>query len=158
MSGTGNTLTLTIADFRSQFPQFGNPVQYTDNTLDMSFAMASVFISPTDFGYINGLARLNVLYLMMAHIMQLNVLAAENNGASPGFTTEARVDKVAVTIEPPPVKSQFGWWLNQTAYGAQLWAVLKVYAVGGTYVGGRPELGAFRRVGGFGSYLPGGNC
>jgi hypothetical protein len=152
--GTGTILTLDPLTFRQSFPAFANPVQYTDATLGIWFGMATTIISDIDYGFLNGTARQNALYLVTAHIMQLGINAAGNDGASPGFITEAQVDKVRVQVQPPPVKSQLGWWFNQTAYGAQLWAMLQLAAVGGMYIGGAPELSAFRRVGGFTS--PGG--
>jgi len=148
MSGTGNILTLDPQTFRAQFTEFDNPIVNSDANIQLWFDMASNFISTTDWGFLNGTARQNALYLLTAHMMQLQKMAADNGGASPGFVTDATVDKVKVTVQPPPVKSQYGWWLNQTAYGSNLWALLQVIAVGGTYAGGVPELAAFRRVGG----------
>jgi hypothetical protein len=61
----------------------------------------------------------------------------------------ASVDKVSVTLTPPPVKSQWQWWMSLTPRGAQLLALLKSKAAGGLYVGGLPaERAAFRKAGG----------
>jgi hypothetical protein len=46
----------------------------------------------------------------------------------------ATIDKITVSLTPPPATSEFLWWLNLTGYGAQLAALLSVHAVGGFFV------------------------
>jgi len=149
-------LTLTIADFRAMFPVFANPVAFPDAVINMQYATATIYISDSNCGVLNGTARLTALYQMTAHLIALNVLVAENDGSVPGITTAARVGSVSVTLLPPPAKNQFQWWLNQTPYGAALLALLKRKAVGGFFIGGGGEgpLGGFRRAGG--GFWPGG--
>lgn len=85
-----------------------------------------------------------MIYLMTAHLMALSDMLLLGN--NPAIVSQSTIDKESVTLVPPPAKSQFQWWLNTTAYGAQLAALLSVAAVGGTFAGGSPERSAFRKV------------
>jgi hypothetical protein len=146
--GTGTVLVLDPATFNTQFPAFNTaPVVTTDTQIEAAFSFVESIISTTDYGFLNGTARQNALYLLTAHLLQLQLMAVNNT--PPGFVTDATVDKIKVTVQPPPVKSQFGWWLNQTVYGAQLWALLNAIAVGGVYVGGRGTIAAYRGPAGY---------
>lgn len=64
------------------------------------------------------------------------------------MVNSATEGSVSVGMTPPPAKNMWQWWLATTPYGVQLMALLQSLTVGGFIVGGAPELGAFRRVGG----------
>ena len=131
------------ASFRIKFPAFtGHP----DDRLDLYWDVATGYISSDDYGLLNGRARAHALDLMTAHLVTLADMVSA--GESPGIETAATVDKVSVTMAPPPVKSQWQYWLSLTGYGQQLLSLLKAKSVGGFYVGGLPERSAFRKVGG----------
>lgn len=136
------------AAFRLLFPEFGNKVCNPDVQLQLWFDLAASFIDTDDSPclMLAGTARVQALNLMTAHIGKL--LEKNTDGEQGGFVTSATIDKVSVDVQPPPEKSQYAWWLNQTAYGSLLAALLSAVTVGGTFVGGRPERAAFRRVGG----------
>jgi len=140
-------ITFDPTAFRALFPQFA-PDPPTDDTLQSWFDLASGFISTTNFSglMLGGAARVQALNLLTAHIGAINTLIAA--GQTPGFETDAQIDKIRVSVQPPPDKTQFQWWLNTTPYGAQLAALLEMSAVGGFYAGGLPERSAIRRVGG----------
>ena len=139
-------ISFDIAAFRVAYPAFASEAQYPDATLSGYWDVSSCYISTTDYGWLNGACRALALNLMTAHIAQ--IATGVFNGQDPAVLSGATIDKVSVTVTPPPMKSQFGWWLSTTPYGAQLWALLQVKAVGGLYIGGRPELSALRKVGG----------
>lgn len=129
------------ASFRIKFPAFtGHP----DDRLDLYWDVATGYISSDDYGLLNGKARAHALDLMTAHLVTLADMVSA--GESPGIETAATVDKVSVTMTPPPVKSQFQYWLNLTGYGKELLALLQSKAVGGLYIGGIPERSAFRKA------------
>lgn len=130
--------------FRAAFPAFATtPVP----TLNLYWDFATDFIT-------NELPQCGVatkiqtrfINLMAAHLLELSVQIAA--GDTPGITTGATVDKVSVTIQPPPERNQWQYWLNQTPYGQQLLALLQVQSAGGFYVGGSPVTAGFRREGG----------
>ena len=144
-----STITLNPAAFRALFPQFANATAYPDAALEIQFGMATGYVSPDTYGDMTEATRTNALYLMTAHLLALGVIIAQNNySGQVGVVQGAVVDHVQITLTPPPVKSQWQWWLNTTPYGAQLLGLLDAQAAGGFYVGGLPERAAFRKVGG----------
>ena len=143
------TITLDPAAFRALFPQFADPVKWPDAALSIQFGAATGYVSADTYGDMTVAARTNALYLMTAHLLALGVIIAQNNySGQVGVVQGAVVDHVQITLTPPPVKSQWQWWLNTTPYGAQLLGLLEAQAAGGFYVGGLPERAAFRKVGG----------
>ena len=143
------TITLDPAAFRALFPQFADPVKWPDAALSIQFGAATGYVSADTYGDMPVAARTNALYLMTAHLLALGVIIAQNNySGQVGVVQGAVVDHVQITLTPPPVKSQWQWWLNTTPYGAQLLGLLDAQAAGGFYVGGLPERAAFRKVAG----------
>lgn len=136
--------------FRAQFPQFTSVTLYPNAQLQMYFDTAEEFISNRDnltaCGCGSGSLRPKklalALNLMTAHLAALGIQAAA--GETTGLLQSATIDKVSVSLTPPPNKNQWQWWLNQTPYGQQLLALLAVASVGGYYFGGNPVLPAFR--------------
>ena len=144
-----STITLDPAAFRALFPQFADPVKWPDAALSIQFGAATGYVSADTYGDMPVAARTSALYLMTAHLLALGVIIAQNNySGQVGVVQGAVVDHVQITLTPPPVKSQWQWWLNTTPYGAQLLGLLDAQAAGGFYVGGLPERAAFRKVGG----------
>ena len=141
------TLTFNVVLFREQFPAFANPVEYPDAQLQMYWDMAVCYVDPVEFCYLTGDCLQLAINQMTAHLAALYGLIAE--GQNPGFIKDASIDKVHVSLQAPPDRSQWGTWLASTPYGQMLWALLQAKAVGGYYVGGTPETAAFRKVGGY---------
>lgn len=135
--------------FREQFPAFQCIPAISDMTLQAYWDTAGLYINNTTTNiYCGGMTtaqRTQALYFMTAHIAAINRFIA--TGQTAGIMTSATVDKVTVTIEPPPAVNQWQYWLQSTPYGQQLLSLLSVKSVGGLYIGGRPELAAFRRPG-----------
>lgn len=143
------TITFDPAAFRVLFPQFADATAFPDVKLQAEFGMATAYVSPDTYGDMPAAARANALNLMTAHLLALGVIIAQNNySGQVGVVQAATIDGVSVTLQPPPQRGQWRWWLNTTPYGAQLVALLDAQAVGGFFVGGLPERAAFRRVGG----------
>lgn len=142
-----STVTLDIPKFRALFPQFADPQAFPDPLITLQFEMACIYVSPEVCGCMTLAQRELAVYLMTAHLMALNVIIAGGNG-QPGIVTSATVDKVSITLEAPPQRSQWAYWLNTTPYGQQLVALLDGLSVGGFFVGSLPERAAFRQVGG----------
>lgn len=141
-------IVFDVTAFRASFPQFANATKYPTSQLQGYFDSASCIINNNDYGcgYLTGMCRVRALNLQTAHLAALaDIIAA---GQAPGLVNSATVDKVSVSLTPPPFKNQWQWWLSLTPYGAELLALLQAKAVGGFYVGGLPESSAFRKVGG----------
>lgn len=142
-------IQIDIPVFRTIYQQFLSPIAFPDALIQAQFDMATGYISPNEYGCMTTAVRTQALYLMTAHLLALGVIiAAGNYTGRPGVLQGATIDKVSVTLQPPPLRSQWAWWLNLTPYGAQLLALLDMQSVGGFYVGGLPERSAFRKVGG----------
>jgi hypothetical protein len=134
--------------FREQFPAFQCTPPISDAVLQGYFDMATAYISNRNCGnyrYIGGMniaQKTQALYLMTAHLGTIARSIQTNNVV--GVLTQASIDKVAVSLEPPPSANQWQYWLNSTPYGQQLLALLQVLSVGGFYANPKPTLQAFR--------------
>ena len=135
--------------FRVLFPLFADPTAFPGVKLQANFDLATGYVSPNEYGDMTTAARAQALNLMTAHVLAIGVLVAQNNyQGQVGVVTGAMVDHVQITLAPPPLRSQWQWWLNSTPYGAQLLALLDGQASGGFFVGGLTERSAFRKVAG----------
>lgn len=140
------TLVFDPEAFRLAFPAFADETKYPDDTLQLYWDEGTCYISDKDCGRLRGGCRQQALNLMVAHLATLSAMIAIGN--NPGVITSSGIDKISVGIMPPPVRSQFQYWLSTTPYGSRLWALLNARSVGGFYVGGLPEKSAFRKVAG----------
>ncbi len=142
----GELIQFDLSAFRSSFPAFANIETYPEASLLASWDAATCYISPQNYGYLQGEGRARALNLMTAHLVA--IADTVKAGQMPSMVSASTIDKVAVTLTPPPVKSQWQWWLSLTPYGQQLLALLSANASGGFYISGLPEGSAFRRVSG----------
>lgn len=143
MSGS---IQFDVTTFRALFAQFSSATTYPDNVLALYWASATAYISnrpQCGFGSLTLQQQTLALNQMTAHLAQLNTLAAA--GQSGAVVTGATIDKVNVTLMPPPANNEWQWWLNQTPYGAMLLSLLQVAGAGGFYIGGFPTSNALRR-------------
>lgn len=148
MTAYPNPLVYTDVDFRVAFPFFANMTTYPQASLQNWFTQGTSYVSAYNRGILRNVNRQLALYQMTAHLAALNDIIVAEAGAAPGLVVSAKIDKIAVTLKPPPSKTQFQWWLNLTPWGQMLLTLLSVRSAGGWNVGGTPELAAFRRVGG----------
>lgn len=144
-------IALDIPAFRAVFaPAFDSTATYPNIKIETMWDVATAYISDKLGGCYCGTLSIKqqtyALQLMTAHLLYINNLVA--TGQTPGITTGATIDKVSVTMLAPPADDNWKFWLNQSPYGQQLLALLQGAAVGGFYIGGAPEIGALRRVGG----------
>jgi Protein of unknown function (DUF4054) len=118
--------------FRALFPPYEN---YLLARLQAYWDTATAYVSNAKGGcYTGGMTvaqRTLALNLMTAHLVYLS--GAISAGDTPGVLTGATIDKVSITLQPPPQPNQWTYWLNQSPYGQQLLALLQVASVGGFY-------------------------
>jgi hypothetical protein len=145
-----SVISFDVAAFRVSFPAFASVTAYPDATLQMYWDNACLFVRPnTSVCLVGALApdrKERILNLLTAHLAQLATLIAL--GQTPGQVQSSTVDKVSVSLTPPPQETQFQWWLGLTPYGQQVLALLQVASVGGFYIGGLPERAPFHKVAG----------
>lgn len=132
--------------FRAQFPEFSDAAKYPEVLVEGYWDMSTNYINIDGFGMLTAKSLPLAVNQCTAHMLVLAKQAGR--GKQAGFKVATTVDKVSVSVLPPPVKDQFSWWLSGSPYGQQLLALLEVAGVGGFSVGGMPERGAFRKVGG----------
>ena len=141
-------IVFDIPAFRLQFPAFQNAALYPNVTLQAYWDTGTEYISDTQrCGPLSGARLVLALNLMTAHLADIYAQIAA--GDTPSITTGATIDKISVTSLAPPTKNAFQYWLNLTPYGQQLLALLSTISVGGFWIGGRNEIGQFRRSGGY---------
>ena len=137
-------VSLDIAVWRAQFPQFKSISAYPNDLIENYFAQSEGYISNWGRCNFRTLAfKRQALYLLTAHLAAIYVQI--NAGSSPNVMTGATIDKVSITVEPPPAPNAWQYWLQTTPYGQQLLALLQVTSAGGFYGGGYPTVAAFRR-------------
>ncbi|MBP3514292.1 MAG: DUF4054 domain-containing protein [Elusimicrobiaceae bacterium] len=134
----GNIVTVTVEGMRLQLPYFKNAEKYPDEVLAADLELAQCYISPLSCGPLKEACRARAVYLMAGH---LQVLTDRINGGNmgTGLQTGASVDKVSITLTPPPSKDQYDYWLNLTPFGADLLFLLNSFAPLGFYFGGSNE-------------------
>jgi hypothetical protein len=136
-------LVFDPAAFRAAFPEFAN---LTDDQLTAYWNMALDTMTNYDGVLLSGASLQLALQLLTAHIARLMTKAATGNAT--GIVTSAGEGSVNIGMAAPPFKNGWQYWLSQTPYGQQLWALLMVQSAGGLYLGGSAERAAFRKAGG----------
>ena len=123
------------SQFRAQFPVFADTTAYPQATLAQYFTTSGMYVANSNYGYLAAAgSTLTCLYLLTAHLAQLATQIAD--GQMPSIISASGIDKINVTLEPPPATSSWEWWLQTTGYGSQLLAMLEGMSVGGFYVPG----------------------
>lgn len=127
------TINYNDASFRSLFPAYANTVQYNSGTVQAFWDTATAYVGDMySRSWVMSQAQQTLaINQMTAHLLYLNDQIVAGN--TPGVMTNATIDKVSVTLQPPPEKNQWQWYLNQSPYGQQLLSLLQVAAVGGFY-------------------------
>lgn len=140
------TIVFDVDAFRAQFPGLFPDPPNTDAFIEIFWDAAICYVSNSTVGSLSEACRRQVLNLVTAHLITL--MESSVAGNQPGFVTSASIDKISVSIAAPTNKSAFQFFLNQTPFGIQAYAMLFAASAGGFYSGGRNELGSFRRSGG----------
>ena len=128
-----NGADFTEQMFIAQFPEFCEA-----ENIELYINRALLYISP--YSAFCRDRKQYVVFLLTAHLLALqgNINNGENTG---GLQTSASIDKVSVSVAPPPFSDGFEYWLNQTIYGQQLLAFFNMMAAVLNYIGG-----SFQRV------------
>ena len=142
---------LTPEMFIAQFPEFA-PKPSADNDgncccpiiepinpiIETMITRALNYFSP--FSVLCGERKQYAVFLLTAHFLTLqnNINDSETSG---GLQTGASIDKVSVTVAPPPFSDGFEYFMNQTVYGQQLLAFLNNLSAVPNLIGG-----SFQRV------------
>ena len=140
------TITYDDPTFRSLFPAYANTTTYPQATVQAWWNSATNYVSNTAYGW-NALTtaqRTQAVYLMTAHLIYLSAIIV--NGQATGVMTASSIDKISITLEPPPAKNAFQYWLASSPYGMQLRALLYTASVGGLSYSTSSPVNAFRPI------------
>lgn len=134
-------MALNVAAFRAAFPEFGD---CPDSAVEATLELAECWLGH----YRQGCPCNDLLYyLLTAHLLFERAAVAAGEWAA-GVVSSSSVGGVSVSVQTAPVRSAWQAWLAGSPYGLQLWALLRLRAGGGRYVGGSPERQGVRKVGG----------
>lgn len=135
-----STVEISIAEFRTFFPTFNDTAKYPDTMVQVMLDTAVVYIPNLANKYVKDNVIKQMDYLMTAHLLTINGALANGTGdAAGGIVSSAHIDSVSVTKAIPQSKNAFQYWLNQSIYGQQLLALLKLQSAVGLYFGGTKE-------------------
>ena len=114
--------------FISQFPEFTN----TDN-VELYINRALLYFER--HCWFCAKRKQYAVFLIAAHLLALqdNIGNGENSG---GLQTGASIDKVSVSIAPPPFSDASDYFFNQTVYGQELLAFFDTIATLPKFIGG----------------------
>lgn len=129
---------LSVEEMRIFLRAFQDTAKYPQAMLEADIELALQYIHETDCCLLKGKTRRLAIYYMAAHIQTLQDKIASGD-TSTGIQTSASIDKVSVSVAPPPYKDQYEYWLNQTPYGAMYLSLLNSVTGLGVYVGGSNE-------------------
>ena len=108
------TLLFDVDDFRAQFPGLFPDPPNTDALIEIFWDAAICYVSPDTEGALSADCRRQVLNLVTAHLITLSESAQAGN--QPGFVVSASIDKISVTVQAPPNKTAFQFFLFQTPF------------------------------------------
>lgn len=132
------TVTVSVDQMRVVLPYFADTTKYSDAMLTVALGNAQNYVSPLILGPLGESDRTYATYLMAGHLQLLSD-KLNSGDLSVGNETSASVDRVSVSLTPPPNKNQFEFWLNQTPFGAQLLFLLNTVTGVGFFIGGSNE-------------------
>lgn len=141
-------ITVTVADMRAAFPEFGSETQYPDAFLQRFLTEATCFISTRNYR-LRPQVRILAIEYMAAHLM---TLSAVNGDGTPnasfsdagGAVTSAHIDGVSVSMQAPIASDAFAQWIQTTPYGKALWALLTANNPVGVFWCGNPKAWGIR--------------
>ncbi len=123
-------------DFRQDFPQFADPVKYTDRRLQSAFNAACLSVDNTDKSPIpydpdkQDFTRETLLYYLTCHILTMAEWGA--NGQS-GPVTNATEGSVSVGFAAPQITNSNKSYFDETPCGRAFWQMSMRFRMGGRY-------------------------
>jgi hypothetical protein len=150
-------VTVTVASFRQNFPEFTDPSIYDANLITTFIALGVVFqnqcrwdAAVIDYG--------TGLYVAHNMVLQARADAAARvpggiPGTVQGVQSSKSVDKVSVGYDTAAVTLEDGAYWNSTTYGIRFLQLSRAYGSGGAQIGtglAGSGLGGFS--GGYGGY------
>lgn len=125
-------MTITVADFRTNFPAFTDPTKYPDPQIQFYLDLGLKLLNVERFGDVLDYA----LQLFIAHNLALMQIASASgaNGGIPGngigVMNNKHVDKVSIGYDVNVgLSTDAGIW-NRTLYGQMLYRLIQMFGAG----------------------------
>ncbi len=132
-------MTLTVAQFRSDFPEFTDTSLYPDALVNVWMTVASTFTANTDrWGTLQqiGGELCTAHYLVLAARNQATAQSGSTPGTVNGLMTAKSVGDVSASYDTTSVSlTDAGFW-NQTSYGIQFLQISRLIGSGGMQLPG----------------------
>lgn len=147
-------ITITIAQFRVDFPEFVSTTKYPDAQLTFWLTLGSLLINADRWGEVVNFG----VELYMAHNLVLGAMAQKQGirgipGAASGMLNSKSVDKVSAGYDTASVAEEFGGNWNLTTYGQRLYRLMQQFGAGPIQIGAGPGCapiyGSFAGPGGY---------
>lgn len=119
----GEVVEFDVSEFRAIYPTFSS---ITDAQLEYFFAKAEMRINNTVNACVPYNQRKIYLYLLVAHMAELQSRINAGNGNLVGNISGATQGSTSISVAIPPVSSG-NYWYMQTPYGAEYWDLTKKY-------------------------------
>jgi hypothetical protein len=124
---------VTSATLRAQFPEFTDPVAYTDAAIALWLSVAVLLLDPDRWDTLldTGTTLFICHHLALAARDQQVAAAGGIPGAVQGILTAKAVDKVSASYDAQSVLlDDAGFW-NLTSYGIQFLTFARMFGAGG---------------------------
>ena len=126
-------MAITIPTFRQQFPEFSDPVTYSDVVIQVWDTVALSLLDPTRWGTLLVYGEsLFVAHHLVIGARDLNTaIAGGTPGGVQGPTASKAVDKVSVSYDTAAASLEDGAFWNSTRYGIQFLTLARQIGMGG---------------------------
>lgn len=138
-------IVISIADIRSDFPEFASQTDYPDAFIASAIKRAGWYVSTKAGQAIPDETRIAMLESMSAHLLFLahqqmgGGASGSSASGSTGQLASASIGGVSVAIVAPRNRDAQEYWLNQSRYGQEYLALLASLGGGAILYGGSWE-------------------
>lgn len=141
-------VTVTVAEWRSAFPEFSSTTAYPDAYMQRFLTNATMYISTKNFR-LRPEVRVLAIEYMASHLLTLAATNGAGNANSNADTagsviTSASVDSVSVSLQAVIANNAFEQWIQSTPYGKAYWALLTANNPTGVFYVGNPRVQGIR--------------
>ena len=123
----------SVAQFRQDFPEFGNTTTFPDSSVTFWMGIAVSLVNPDRWGVLTdqGIELVTAHHLVLAQCDQAATAVGGAPGEVKGPTASKSVDKVSGSYDTGAVAlTDAGFW-NMTTYGIRFMTIARAMGAGG---------------------------
>jgi hypothetical protein len=134
-------MAVTPETLRSQFPEFADPLVYTDIAINQWVTIAVSLLNAFRWGDTldYGTTLFACHHLAMARRDQLSAAVGGIPGAPQGILTAKAVDKVSASYDSASISLEDSGMFAATSYGLQFLQLARWFGAGGVQIGVGPR-------------------